>query len=139
MQAEPALRCPVCGAAFRQTMNCPRCGADLGPLMTLLAHAWSARRRSRQALRDGDYALAVRSAQAAEELSSTSTSRDLVGLARVLQVIAASPRGRRQSPKPSDATMKCARRPVKQFVARMRAYVHRYRSRKHDADSSPLP
>lgn len=34
-----APRCPVCRARFRESVECRRCGADLEPLMLLLAGA----------------------------------------------------------------------------------------------------
>ena len=52
--------CPVCGARFRSTPICSRCGTNLTPLMSIAARAWAARERSRSALNAGDLARAIR-------------------------------------------------------------------------------
>ena len=54
------LKCPVCGARFRDTPACGRCGTDLSHLMRLAARAGSARRRCRASLQNGDLADALR-------------------------------------------------------------------------------
>jgi predicted amidophosphoribosyltransferase len=60
-----ALKCPVCGAGFRGTESCSRCGTDLVPLMKVAARAWALRQKSRQLLRSGDLDQAVRTAATA--------------------------------------------------------------------------
>lgn len=64
----PAMKCPVCGARFRGSATCSRCGTDLSPLMRITARAWAARGRCRAALLAGDLAAAVRHAAAARRL-----------------------------------------------------------------------
>jgi uncharacterized protein (UPF0212 family) len=63
--------CPVCGARFRGSSQCSRCGAGLTALMLLAAHAYVLRQAARQALKEGDYHAALASAQAAQRLNST--------------------------------------------------------------------
>ncbi len=82
MSASQAPCCPVCSATFRESDRCSRCGADLRPLMTLVARSWSLRQRCRDAIRAGRYALAVQFAQAANEAHATRASRRLCRLAR---------------------------------------------------------
>ena len=72
MNDEGGLFCPVCRARFRETGQCPRCGADLTPLMLLAAHAYALRHLARQALKSGDALAALESARAAQSLHSTS-------------------------------------------------------------------
>ena len=84
MRAAEPTTCPVCRAPFRHAVACPRCGADLAPLMATLAQAWSLRQRARQALRAGNYLHATTLARAAHETSSTIASRNLLHLARLL-------------------------------------------------------
>lgn len=65
------LRCPVCQARFRGSAECSRCGADLGAMMLLAAHAYVLRQAARQSLRQGDFQRALASVQAAQQLHST--------------------------------------------------------------------
>jgi hypothetical protein len=67
------LKCPVCGARFRGSVTCTRCGTDLRLLMRLAAKAWSARQQSAAALRDGNLEAALRLSAAAERLQRTSS------------------------------------------------------------------
>ena len=76
MNATPS-QCPVCRARFRAQRHCPRCGADLGPLMSLAARAFVLRRQSRQALRDGDLARADALVREAQRLRDTPAGRRL--------------------------------------------------------------
>lgn len=85
MDQRPRLHCPVCLAGFRSNPECPRCGADLEPLMTLAARAHRARRAAREALRRGDWTAARRSALLAQELRATRTGRRLWLLAGWLE------------------------------------------------------
>src|SRR5260370_15410657 len=65
-------RCPVCQARFRGGAICSRCGADLTPLMLLVARAYSLRQAARQALQAGDEQAALATAEAAQDLHATS-------------------------------------------------------------------
>ena len=93
-QPEPTLRCPVCHARFRESSVCYRCGANLMPLMLLVAHAYSHRQAARRSLRTGKMESALADAQAAQKLHPTPQGRTLemvcvAGL--VSPVLAASP------------------------------------------------
>lgn len=74
--------CPVCRAAFRGVASCPRCGADLAPLMHLAARAWRLRRAAREALAEEDFASALRLLEEAESLQSTSAGSALARVAK---------------------------------------------------------
>ena len=87
-EAATSLRCPVCRAPFRAVVACPRCGADLGPLMHLAAGAWARRCRARAALAAGDPETAAGHARAAEAMHSTASGRRLVRLLRCLTTTA---------------------------------------------------
>lgn len=76
MNAAPS-ECPVCRARFRAQRYCPRCGADLGPLMSLAARAFVLRRQSRQALRRGDLPRADTLLREAQRLCDTPAGRRL--------------------------------------------------------------
>jgi hypothetical protein len=72
--AEPS-ECPVCRARFRGMATCSRCGADLAPLMLLMAHAYSLCAKARQCLQQGDARAALTSAEAAQNLHATPEGR----------------------------------------------------------------
>ena len=76
-QPEPTLRCPVCHARFRESSVCYRCGANLMPLMLLVAHAYSHRQAARRSLRTGKMESALADAQAAQKLHPTPQGRTL--------------------------------------------------------------
>lgn len=84
MATAEATHCPVCRAPFRSAAECPRCGADLGPLMTTLVQAWSLRQGARRALRAGHYRRAVGLAEAADGMHPTRTSQALRHAAELL-------------------------------------------------------
>ena len=71
------MACPVCRAAFRATVECSRCGADLRPLMELAARAWRLRQAARTALAAGEFTLAGRLAAQAQALQATAAGRSL--------------------------------------------------------------
>lgn len=77
--------CPVCRAAFRGTAECPRCGADLAPLMLLAARAWRLRQEAGEALAAGRFDSARRLAEEAERLQSTPRGRALAAAALCLR------------------------------------------------------
>ncbi|MBI2931076.1 MAG: hypothetical protein HYY16_05450 [Planctomycetes bacterium] len=82
------MSCPVCRARFRQSRECPRCGADLGPLMTLAVAGHDLRRRAREALRAGDVERGRALAEAAQRLHSTPAGRRLCAVLKVAGVTA---------------------------------------------------
>lgn len=70
-EASAPVICPVCRARFRGAETCSRCGADLGPLLLLSAHAFRLRQRARGHLRQGNFLQALACAVEAERLRST--------------------------------------------------------------------
>ncbi len=80
VDAEP-LKCPVCGAKFRGTRECSRCGADLSPLMYLADTARQMRNKARQAISACDGKRAHDLAEKAQRLHATETGRRLLSLA----------------------------------------------------------
>jgi predicted amidophosphoribosyltransferase len=74
-----ALKCPVCGAGFRGTESCSRCGTDLVPLMRVAARAWVLRQRSRELLRSGDLYQAMRVAGEAWDEQHAGSKPPLAG------------------------------------------------------------
>ena len=76
---EEQLVCPVCGARFRGTADCSRCGADLVALMLLVAQAYRLRQTARHSLRQGNFQVALASVQAAQRLHSTAEG-NLLGM-----------------------------------------------------------
>jgi len=70
-------RCPVCGARFRGSRICSRCGADLAPLMLLTVKAWQLRQAARQALDAGDVRLALALATEAQGTQNTDSGEAL--------------------------------------------------------------
>lgn len=77
MPREASPCCPVCGARFRGTRECSRCGADLLILMRIAAQAYRLREAARLALDAGDLPRAVRSATKAEALHATAEGQRL--------------------------------------------------------------
>ena len=73
--------CPVCRAGFRGVATCPRCGADLAPLMKLAVRAWRLRQSAREALAGGDFDRARGLAASAQRLHSTGTGAALAAVA----------------------------------------------------------
>ena len=78
------MACPVCRAAFRGTVECSRCGADLRPLMEMAARAWRVRQAARTALAAGEFALAARLAAQAQALQATAAGGSVQVVARTL-------------------------------------------------------
>jgi hypothetical protein len=66
-----AALCPVCRARFRGAARCSRCGADLTPLILLIAHAYRFRQQARQALCSGNRLRAFDCAEKAQHLHAT--------------------------------------------------------------------
>lgn len=75
--AQETLRCPVCRAGFRSEQICPRCGADLQPLMMLAVEAWRARQAARASILAGDFEKAHHLASVAQKLQATDAGRCL--------------------------------------------------------------
>lgn len=82
--AAVAERCPVCRAPFRGIVECPRCGADLAPVMRLVAAAFRERMQARSALRSLDVPAAARHAEHALALHGTDAGRRLLRIAEWL-------------------------------------------------------
>lgn len=80
MTDDALSRCPACRARFRESRECGRCGADLGPIMRLQARAWRAREDARGALEKGDTARALELAVLAQRLCSTPSGRRLLAI-----------------------------------------------------------
>ena len=78
-----ARRCPACRAPWRALATCPRCGADLAPLMRLAARAWAQREATRAALLAGGAAEALAMARAAYALERTPRAQRLLALALI--------------------------------------------------------
>lgn len=79
-----ARRCPACRAPWRAVATCPRCGADLAPLMRLAARAWALREAARAALLAGGAAAqALALARAAYALERTPRAQRLLALALI--------------------------------------------------------
>jgi hypothetical protein len=73
MNAAPRAggRCPVCGAGFRGTPICSRCGADLTALMRLAARGSRLRQEAITAIAAGNLPQAVELASRAGRLHAT--------------------------------------------------------------------
>lgn len=78
-----ARRCPACRAPWRAVATCPRCGADLGPVMRLAVRAWALREAARAALLSGGAAQALAMARAAYALEQTPRASGLLALALI--------------------------------------------------------
>lgn len=63
--------CPVCRVGFRGETTCPRCGADLTPLMQLVALSWHARQEARRLLATGATEQARDQIEIAQRLQAT--------------------------------------------------------------------
>lgn len=70
--------CPVCGARFRGSAECTRCGAGLRPVMSLMLEAFALRREARKALRNGQLCDARSLASAAQERCASDAGRRLL-------------------------------------------------------------
>ena len=78
-----ARRCPACRAPWRAVATCPRCGADLAPVMRLAVRAWALREAARAALRAGGAAEALAKARAAYALEQTPRASRVLALALI--------------------------------------------------------
>lgn len=83
-RAPTALKCPVCGARFRGTIVCSRCGGDLEPLMRIVVRAWRLRRRAALALLGGDADSAFIDARLSRRLHDTEAARKIELIARIV-------------------------------------------------------
>ena len=79
--------CPACGASWRGTAICSRCGADLTVVMGLALAAFHLRTRARRRLIDGDVEGAAALAREAERLDTSPAGDALV---RVTSLLAAA-------------------------------------------------
>ncbi|PYP84041.1 MAG: hypothetical protein DMG65_23160 [Candidatus Angelobacter sp. Gp1-AA117] len=80
--------CPVCGASFRGSAACSRCGADLTIVMSLQASAWRLRRAARNAVREGNSARAHALAAKAQAIHQTPSGAHLELVTAWLQIFA---------------------------------------------------
>jgi|SoiMethySBSTD1v2_1073268.scaffolds.fasta_scaffold861200_2 predicted amidophosphoribosyltransferase len=78
-------RCPVCGAGFRGSSTCSRCGSDLTQLMRVHVTAWRLRVAGWRALAAGDAAAARRHAEHSLELHASASARRLEALAAMCE------------------------------------------------------
>ena len=85
-------KCPVCRASFRGTRECSRCGADLGPVMTLRVQAHLVRKAARDAVWGGDFVRALELVRKAQGLCVTEDGRKLELLLRWLESTRPLPR-----------------------------------------------
>ncbi|MBI1791516.1 MAG: hypothetical protein HYR60_28640 [Acidobacteria bacterium] len=76
--------CPVCRARFRSALQCPRCGADLEPLMRLAARAHALREEARRLAATGSYLQAQARVEEAQEMCATAEGNRLALLVRLL-------------------------------------------------------
>jgi len=79
--------CPACGAGWRGTAMCSRCGADLSVVMGLALAAFQLRARARRRLIEGDVEGAAALAREAERLDTSPAGDALV---RVTSLLAAA-------------------------------------------------
>ena len=80
--------CPACGAGFRGTAICSRCGADLSVVMELGMAAFHLRARARRLLIEGDLEGAAALAGESERLDRSRAGEALVRVTSLLAVIA---------------------------------------------------
>jgi hypothetical protein len=81
--------CPACGAGFRGTARCSRCGADLSVVMGIAAAAFLLRARARRLLIEGDLEAAAAVARGAERLDQSPAGEALVRVTSLLKRAAA--------------------------------------------------
>ena len=80
--------CPACGAGFRGTAICSRCGADLSAVMGLGMAAFHLRVRARRLLIEGDVEGAAALAEKAERLDTSPAGDALVRVTFLLTAAA---------------------------------------------------
>ncbi len=78
-----SLKCPVCRARSRGDVTCPRCAADLEPLLGVIGRAAIARQHARVALEKGHWREARAWAETAQRLQATPLGRQLRALTRI--------------------------------------------------------
>ena len=76
--------CPACGAGWRGTAICSRCGADLSVVMGLALAAFQLRARARRRLIEGDVEGAATLAGEAERLDPSPVGDALVRVTSLL-------------------------------------------------------
>jgi hypothetical protein len=84
--------CPACGAGFRGSARCSRCGADLSVVMGLAAAAFLLRGRARRLLIEGELDAAATVARGAQRLDRSPAGEALVRVTSLLKTAAAGPR-----------------------------------------------
>ena len=83
MRTTRGVGCPTCGAAFRGTVTCGRCGADLAPLTAVILAARKERELARRAILDGDGDAALLHVERALALHRTERGLRLKALALI--------------------------------------------------------
>lgn len=71
------MKCPVCGARFRGSRECSRCGAALEVLMRIVARAYQLRRSAQIAVSWGEFDVARTKAEEAQRLFATPSGASL--------------------------------------------------------------
>lgn len=74
--------CPACNARFPLAVICPRCKADLTPLVAVLVTAWRWRERGRRAFRRGRFRRAIRCWRQALRLQDDPLTHRRIAVAR---------------------------------------------------------
>ena len=83
MRTTERVSCPTCGAAFRGTVRCGRCGADLAALTAVILAARKERELARRAILNGDGDAALLHVERALALHRTEQGLRLKALALI--------------------------------------------------------
>lgn len=83
MRPTRGVHCPTCGAPFRGTVRCGRCGADLAALTAVILAARKERELARRAILDGDGDTALLHVERALALHRTERGLRLKALALI--------------------------------------------------------
>ena len=89
--SDTTYTCPACQSPFQGKAICPRCDADLTPLMTAIGRAFHLRCQARQALGQGQYQTARRFATRAQRLHHTFRGESLLNIAAIAQAVRVDP------------------------------------------------
>jgi hypothetical protein len=78
MDIKESVRCPVCRAKFRGTLQCSRCGADLTGTMVLSARSQRCREKAKKSLYALNFKKAHEFAATAQKEHATEAGRKLL-------------------------------------------------------------